>query len=130
MRSIFAMEVLGHTFARKTPHRTGGLVEFPIAVTRWLRFPVYHTVSYLVPSGLFRRALSRLLGSRLPVCYEFHAADLLDLTDDGIDSRMARHPGMRVPLARKRAALRDILATIGRQRRVITYRQALAELAA
>jgi hypothetical protein len=129
-RSIFAMEALGHTFARQTPHRSGGLVEFPIAVTRWLRFPVYHTVSYLVPPFVFRRALARLLRSRLPVCYEFHAADLLDLVDDGIDTRMARHPGMRVPLARKRAALRDVIATISRERRIITYAQALEELAA
>jgi hypothetical protein len=43
------------------------------------------------------------------------------------DARMERHPGMTVPLASKRAALRDILATITRERRVLTYRQALEE---
>jgi hypothetical protein len=37
---------------------------------------------------------------------------------------------MRVPLARKRAALRDVIATISRERRIITYAQALEELAA
>jgi hypothetical protein len=35
---------------------------------------------------------------------------------------MDRHPGMKVPLATKRAALRDILATIAGERRVVTYR--------
>jgi len=128
-RSIFSMDMVGHAFASLRPHRTGDgatrLVEFPISVTRWLRFPVYHTVSHLVPSWLFGRALRSLLRSGLPVCYEFHGADLLDLAGDGVDPRMARHPGMGVPLARKRQALRDILATIARERRVVTYRAAL-----
>jgi hypothetical protein len=40
---------------------------------------------------------------------------------------MIRHPGMKLPVERKRARLRDILAAIARGRRVITYRQALDE---
>ncbi|MFQ5668518.1 MAG: polysaccharide deacetylase family protein [Candidatus Binatia bacterium] len=128
-RAIFSMDIIGHAFAPVWPHpcRNGsaGLTEFPIAVTRWLRFPVYHTLTHVVPRVVFNRALRAVLRSALPVCYEFHAADLLDLRDDGIDPRMARHPGMQVPVARKRARLREILATIARQRRVLTYRQAL-----
>ena len=34
---------------------------------------------------------------------------------------------MQVPLAAKRAALRDVLATIARERRIVTYRQAIEE---
>ena len=101
-------------------------MEFPISVTRWLRLPVYHTFSYFVPR-LFARALRALLRSGLPVCYEFHAADLLDLERDGIDQRMARHPGMRLSVERKRSALRDILKIIASERRVVTYQQALAQ---
>ena len=41
--------------------------------------------------------------------------------------RLARHPGMQVPLAAKRAALRATLSTIAAARRVITYAQALEE---
>ena len=67
------------------------------------------------------------LRSGRPLCYEFHAADLLDLASDGIDPRMDRHPGMRLSLAAKRAALRDVLAAIARERRVLTYRQAMEE---
>lgn len=130
-QSIFSMDLVGHAFASVRPHRldgsADGLVEFPIAVTRRLRFPVYHTMTYFVRETLFRRALHALLRSDLPVCYEFHAADLLDLAHDGIDPRMERHPGMRVPLGEKRAALRDILATIARHRSVVTYAQALRE---
>src|SRR5262249_1163864 len=85
-RSVLSMDLIGHAFAPVTPHhyRNGadGLTEFPIAVTRWLRLPVYHTFTYLVPRWLFARGLRALLCSRLPICYEFHAADLLDLEGD------------------------------------------------
>jgi hypothetical protein len=127
MRAIFAMDVVGHAFAPAGPHRTAGLVEFPIAVTRWLRFPVYHTAAYFVPRWVYRRALGAALRARRPLCYEFHAADLLDLEGDRIDARMRRHPGMAEPLASKRGRLREALETIARSRRVVTYRDALAE---
>jgi hypothetical protein len=126
-RSIFAMDVLGHAFAPVRPHALGDLVEFPIAVTPWLRMPVYHTFAYFVPAPLFRRNLRALLRSDLPVMYEFHAADLLGLAEDGVDPRMARHPGMRESLAHKRELLRDTLREIVAARRVTTYRAAVEE---
>jgi peptidoglycan-N-acetylglucosamine deacetylase len=130
-RSIFAMDVVGHAFAPRRPHTLGDgageLIEFPIAVTPWLRLPVYHTVAYFVPAPLFRRNLRALLRSDLPVLYEFHAADLLDLGLDRVDPRMARHPGMREPLTAKRALLRDTLDAIAAARRVTTYRAAVEE---
>jgi hypothetical protein len=132
-RSIFSMDLLGHAFAPMRPHLlgngTGDLVEFPIAVTPRLRLPVYHTMAYLVPGTLFRRNLQALLRSDQPVCYEFHAADLLDLERDRVDPRMARHPGMREPLARKRRRLEETLGTIAAARRVTTYRAVMEERA-
>lgn len=130
--SIFSMSIIGHAFASTRPDRgeaRQGLAEFPIAVTPWLRFPVYHTMTHLVPDWLFGRALRRMIRSRLPICYEFHAADLLDLVDDRPDPRMERHPGMRIPLEKKRRALRDTLAAIAQSHRVVTYQQALDEVA-
>lgn len=128
-RSIFSMDLIGYAFAPVRPYSlqngAAGLAEFPIAVTRWLRLPVYHTVSYLVPRWLFRRNLGAMLRSRLPICYEFHAADLLDREQDRLDPRMDRHPGMRVPLENKRASLRAILGEIARRRQVLTYRDVL-----
>ena len=130
-RSIFAMDVLGHAFAPKRPHALGDgageLIEFPIAVTPWLRLPVYHTFAYFVPAALFRRNLRALLRSDLPVLYEFHAADLLDLGLDRVDPRMARHPGMGESLEHKRALLCDTLGAIAAGRRVTTYRAVLEE---
>jgi hypothetical protein len=130
-RSIFAMHVLGHAFAPTRPHALGNgageLVEFPVAVTPWLRFPVYHTFAYFVPAALFRRNLRALLRSNRPVLYEFHAADLLDLGLDRVDPRMARHPGMGESFELKRALLRETLGTIAAARRVTTYRTVLEE---
>jgi len=130
-RSIFDMDIVGHAFTPVRPyHLHNGahpLIEFPIAVTRWLRMPVYHTMKYFLPRWLFDRSLRALLRSGLPVCYEFHAADLLDLEEDGVDPRLARHPGMNLPVEQKRAALRDVLATIARERNVVTYSQALSQ---
>ena len=130
-RSIFAMDIIGHAFTSVRPYRltngAAGLVEFPIAVTRWLRVPVYHTMTYFLPRWLFWRSLRALLRSGLPVCYEFHAADLLDLATDGVDPRLARHPGMRLPFDQKRAVLCDVLKQIAHERPVLTYRQALSQ---
>lgn len=127
--SLFSMDLIGHAFAPMRPHRlhggAEGLVEFPIAVTRWLRLPVYHTFAYFMSRGIFRRLLDRALRGTAPVCYEFHAADLLDLETDGVDSRLARHPGMQVPLAEKRTLLRELLSRIAASRQVVTYRTAL-----
>jgi peptidoglycan/xylan/chitin deacetylase (PgdA/CDA1 family) len=129
--NIFAMEALQHSWAPVRPHRLNGagagLTEFPIAVTPWLRFPVYHTLTYFVPDWIFSRALRSLLRSRLPVCYELHAADLLDLDGDRVDRRMQRHPGMNLPLAEKLQRLRSVLGEIAAARRVLTYTGALQE---
>ncbi len=130
-QSIFTMDLVGHAFAPVWPHVLGNgageVVEFPIAVTPRFRLPVYHTLAYFLPEWLFRRNLLALLRGNLPVCYEFHAADLLDLVADGVDPRMARHPGMREALAPKRARLRDTLRTIAAARRVTTYRAVVEE---
>jgi hypothetical protein len=130
-RSIFDMDIVGHAFTPVRPyHLHNGahpLIEFPIAVTPCLRLPVYHTMQYFLPRWLFDRSLRSLLRSKLPLCYEFHAADLLDLEKDGADARLARHPGMNLPVEQKRAALRDVLATIARARQVVTYSQASAQ---
>ena len=63
--------------------------------------------------------------SRAPLSYQFHAADLLDLHGDGVDPRLGRHPGMGVPLARKRELLRSMLAGIAAEYEVVPYRDAL-----
>jgi hypothetical protein len=130
-RSIFSASLLRYAFAPLGPYLQAGaaapLAEFPLTVTSLLRLPVYHTISHLVPGG-FRHALAALLRSNRPIHYELHAADLLDLDGDGVDPRMARHPGMGVPLVEKRARLAAILRAIAARRPVLTYREALRRL--
>lgn len=128
---FFSMDLLRHAFASRHPRLCNGsargLTEFPIAVTSPLRVPVYHTMSHLTPTWLFGRVLQVAVRSRFPLCYVLHAVDLLDLHNDGVDPRLARHPGMALPLALKAPSLRRVLSTIARIRQVVTYRQALAD---
>ena len=130
-RWMLSPQVLWQAFAARRPHRlrrgAAGLVEFPMTVTRWLRLPLYHTFSYIMPRRLFLAALERALRSSVPICYELHAADLADVVVDGLDARFARHPGMTLPLEMKRRWLGEVLGRIARRRRVITYRRALEE---
>ncbi|HYD50877.1 MAG TPA: polysaccharide deacetylase family protein [Terriglobales bacterium] len=116
-----------YAWAPRHPHIVGrngnSLIEFPIAVTPRLRLPAYHTISHLIPSALFDRILGSALRAPQPVCYELHAADALDLSEDRLDPRISVHPGMQIPIAAKLAALRRILHRIARERRMVTYRQ-------
>jgi hypothetical protein len=50
-----------------------------------------------------------------------HATDLLDLRDHGVDERLARHPGMTLPLARKRELLEERLSAIVADYHVAPY---------
>jgi hypothetical protein len=131
-RAIFRMSLLRQCFASRRPypmeHRERTIMEFPVAVTPRLRLPVYHTISHFLPAAVFERMLLATMRSPEPLPYEFHAADLLDVAADRVDERMARHPGMRIPLAMRRASLARILETIARGRRVVSYEAALASL--
>ncbi len=123
----------GHTlrtaFSPRLPYRiasNGGLWEFPIAVSPVLRVPFTHTLWYLAPQAVCRRAFDAIRRSTGPLCYMFHAADLLDLHADGIDPRMGRHPGMQLPLTEKTKRLETILRAVAGDYRVVTYAEALA----
>jgi hypothetical protein len=119
-------------FSPRRPHRTvdgGRLTEFPVAVSPVLRVPVLHTLWYLAPA-LARRTLAAVRRSRAPLSYQFHAADILGLVEDGVDPGMARHPGMRLPLARKEALLADVLGQVSASYDVRTYAEAAADGAA
>ena len=113
--------------SRRLPHRTadGQLWEFPVAVSPLLRLPFTHTLWYLLPAAVCRHTYGAIRRSGMPLCYQFHAADLLDLERDGIDARMARHPGMRLPLERKISLLESFLREIASAYSVVPYARAL-----
>jgi len=101
---------------RRDPHRMtaarGGLFQFPVTVTRGARWPVYHTLRYGQSDAGFERTLDALAARGETLSYPLHAVDALGLAEDRVDGRLARHPGMGVPLARKLDLLDRTLAAI------------------
>jgi len=93
--------------AAGAPYRRGRLpiIELPVTVTPTLRVHVIGTSLVLSPEWLRRR----LVASALTTPHfnlELHGIDLADAAADGYSSALiAKQPDLRVPLARKRAAL-------------------------
>lgn len=99
---------------RSRPWRRGAssVIELPVAVTQRWRLPAIGTSVVLAPPWLRRRLVGAM--SHAPLFnFELHGIDLLDGEDDGVASELiARQPDLRAPLARKRAALADVLDQI------------------
>ncbi len=93
-------------FARRNPHAlANGLYEFPLSVTRRLRIPVYHTLRYGLGDVRFARALDGFCRAGHALSYPIHAVDALGAAEDGVDPRLASHPGMGVALEKKLALI-------------------------
>ncbi len=96
------------------PYRRGQLpiVELPIAVTPALRLPVIGTSLVAAPTWLRERLVAAAL-SATHFNLELHGIDLGDAEVDADAfpaALVARQPDLRLPLARKRAALDATLA--------------------
>jgi len=105
----------------RLPMKDGALVEFPVSVTPWLRFPVYHTARYLMSESQFLRALDGFARRGESFSYLLHAVDLLGLEEDRVDVRLKRHPGMEQPLQVKRELLEKSLRAVAERFTVATY---------
>jgi len=95
----------------RAPWRRGraDIVELPVAVTPRMRMPAIGTSLLLAPEWLRRRLVA---GMRRRGFFnlELHGIDLVDAEEDGIPGQLvARQPDLRLPLARKRAALEAVL---------------------
>ncbi len=116
---------------QRRPHHweIGGssLRQFPVTVTPWLRWPVYHTAALLFGGARTARQLEQIAEAGDTLSYPLHAVDVLGLQEDGIDARLARHPGMRRPLAEKRGLLARILEMIGERFETRTFIERLDE---
>lgn len=98
----------------RRPWRRGGaaLLELPVAVTPLLRVPAIGTSLLLAPEWLRSRLVSAMR-RRGFFNLELHGIDLIDAEEDGIPGQLiARQPDLRLPLARKRAALAGVLAEV------------------
>jgi peptidoglycan/xylan/chitin deacetylase (PgdA/CDA1 family) len=90
---------------RRLPHRVrtsaGELTEVPVSVTPWSRWPVYHTLRHDTSDDRFAALIGGFVDRGEPVSYAMHAIDAIGVAEDGIDSRLARHPGGGAPRAEK-----------------------------
>jgi len=104
-------------------HSSGrSMVEIPLCTTPFARLPYYHTLRFLLPDALFR-AIGAAARWRPTPGYIFHAVDFLALDADGLDARIARHPGMDRPLEDKLALVRRSLCELARGRSVVPLRE-------
>ncbi|HLU68372.1 MAG TPA: polysaccharide deacetylase family protein [Kofleriaceae bacterium] len=101
----------------RAPWRRGraALIELPVAVTPVLRAPAIGTSLLLAPSWVRNRLVSAMR-RRGFFNLELHGIDLIDAEEDGIPGALvARQPDLRMPLARKRRALEEVLDLVQRQ---------------
>jgi hypothetical protein len=96
----------------KMPYSCGELsiLELPITVTPWLRLPVIGT-SLVMSPGWLRRALVSSALKTPHFNLELHGIDLADAELDQVPTVLvAKQPDLRLPMARKLAALRSTLS--------------------
>lgn len=126
---LFGLTLAPFTW-RRAPYRHAGargtIEEYPVSVTPKTRFPVYHTARYLMSDARFERVLDGFVARGEPLHYPLHGVDVLGLEEDRVDRRLARHPGMELPLERKRALLEKSLVAITARFESVSYRQQLA----
>ncbi|MEO5618238.1 MAG: polysaccharide deacetylase family protein [Candidatus Eisenbacteria bacterium] len=101
------------------------LHEFPVSVTPWLRLPIYHTLRYSLNDARFESALEGFARRDEPLSYLLHAVDVLGLTEDRVDPRLARHPGMDRRLAAKLELLERSLRSIVQRFAIATFEERL-----
>ncbi len=91
------------------------IAEVPMCTTPLLRLPYYHTLRFALPNLAFGiiRALAHT--RRKWVWYQLHAVDVLGLQEDGLDPRIARHPGMKWSLDKKLELLAKEVRALGRR---------------
>ncbi len=121
---VLRMRLWPRSLARRPRRlrRAGGLVEFPLAVTPAARWPVYHTLYLMSDGPAFLRRIEGFADRGEPFAYTLHAVDALGLAEDGVDPRLAPHPGMGLPLERKLAALDRALGAVAARFEVLTFR--------
>lgn len=90
------------------------IVEVPMCTTPLLRLPYYHTVRLALPGVAFGVVRGLAHTRRKSVWYQLHAVDVLGIEEDGLDPRIARHPGMSWGLDKKLELLATEVRALGR----------------
>jgi hypothetical protein len=115
---------LGHAWAPRAPHFYGPgglrlaapegetLLELPLTVLPFLRFPFWGTITQILGEGPFRRAMALLRRDGLPINYGLHAAEVVAM-GSGADGA-ERVPGYGADVTARRQRLRATLAEMVR----------------
>ncbi len=93
--------VFGPTRIHELRSSRGSLGEVPVCTAPWTRLPYYHTLRFVLPGAAFGALGALTRTRRSPVTYQFHAVDFMGVDEDGLDTRIGRHPGMALPLSEK-----------------------------
>lgn len=117
-RAFFALTKLPPRWSR-APYRWHAegreMIVFPLATSGPTRFPLYQTVLWGRSDEALARAFEARAREGAPLSFALHALDALGAAEDGLDPRLARHPGMGLGLEGK-------LASLGRTFRAIAAR--------
>lgn len=101
------------------------LTQFPVSVTPGIRFPVYHTLRYGTSDARFESLLDGFARRGEDFSYVLHAVDALGFEEDGVDRRLAKHPGLEFALAKKLDLLDRTFASLAKRFAPATYRERL-----
>jgi peptidoglycan-N-acetylglucosamine deacetylase len=106
---------------RRTPR--GSLLEIPISCEPATRVPLFGTTWTLLPEPARTALLGRALRKLPCINFELHAIDLLDRSDPGIPTDLARAQlDLRIRWADKERAFRGLLAQLKGHADVVTLR--------
>jgi peptidoglycan/xylan/chitin deacetylase (PgdA/CDA1 family) len=126
--SVLAMKPWPFTWKRQPYDWTARGVtirEFPLAVTPGLRLPVYHTLRYFTNERRFLQQLDQFVARGEQFSYCLHAVDALGASEDHVDARLGKHPGMDRRLDAKLALLETSLRAIAARFDVRPYAEQL-----
>ncbi len=103
---------------KKLHHDNGErkIVEFPISMVPYIRFPFYSTVLFSTGVSFFNLQYSLVKKLRI-LTYELHSIDLADFTEDRISyyyPGLKRHPCARLSIDKKKEMLKECLNLISK----------------
>lgn len=129
-RDLLALRLPSSFRRRPFRWRVSGreVVEYPLAVSPVVRFPIYHTLRDRLSDAAFERHLDGFVARGEAFSYALHGVDALGLMEDGVDPRLSAHPGMGVPLDAKLDLLERTVAAIAARFDVLPYRERLPAL--
>jgi hypothetical protein len=87
---------------------------------------LHHSLRYRMSDGRFNRLLDGFARRGEPLTYLLHAADVLGLREDRVDSRLKGYSGMNRPLTVKLALLERTLRAVTARFETRPFRDRLA----